>query len=113
MHQARIDWGRAGVGLPRGRGRLRRRDSLGVAPVPCPMEFSLRSEEDLPVLRLDQPSAVRLAADPTRGRALGTPNASSGLKGSSAPVSPVCLALGFLNTFALGVGTVFELIDFG
>lgn len=83
----------AGVGRPRGLGRLSLRPSpalyrhteesinkydskLGkgdtyVITDPCPTTFSFRSVDDLPVLRFVHPKAVLRALDPTRGCAPG------------------------------------------
>jgi len=55
-----------GVGLPRGRGRLSLRDSVGVFRVPI-LVFSL-SPEDFPALRLLQPRAALRVLEVTRGR---------------------------------------------
>lgn len=82
----------AGVGRPRGRGRLNRRVSDGVMMMPCEtfarpvprltlprlVLFSLFSAPIFPVLLLLHPSAARRAWEATRGRG-GSPKTCSGL----------------------------------
>jgi len=60
---------RAGVGLPRGRGRLRRSVSDGVMTMPCGAFSFCFCELGFAALRFVHPSAVRRALDVTRGRA--------------------------------------------
>lgn len=117
--QARMGLVDAGVGRPRGRGRLNRRVSDGVMIMPCEIFpkpaprltlprlvlFSLFSPPILPVPLLLHPSAARRALEATRGRE-GSPKTHSGFSidatafssGSFSRCSDEGLTLGLIGT---------------
>jgi len=86
--QTRMGLTEAGVGLPRGLGRLSLNVSDGVMISPCEtlteavvkVAFSLFSNPFRPLLLFAQPNATLRAVEPTRGRG-GRPNTRSSLPG--------------------------------